>query len=218
MSQSGSGTNALDRGLEAVAAAWQSISRVPESAIWEQSFGAETVSLEKRYRAAPLGPALVVACASFPAWNVYPAVFANLVTGNPVIVKPHPTSVLQMALAVAILRSTLIDLGHPRDLVQLAVDTVASPITSELATHPGIRVIDFTGSARYGAGSSRTPVRHGCTPRRAGSTPSCSTASPTRMRTCERSRALSRCSPLRCARRRRTSTCRRMAWQSPEGD
>ncbi|MBN9208022.1 MAG: aldehyde dehydrogenase family protein [Microbacterium ginsengisoli] len=151
MSQSGSGTNALDRGLEAVAAAWQSISRVPESAIWEQSFGAETVSLEKRYRAAPLGPALVVACASFPAWNVYPAVFANLVTGNPVIVKPHPTSVLQMALAVAILRSTLIDLGHPRDLVQLAVDTVASPITSELATHPGIRVIDFTGSARYGA-------------------------------------------------------------------
>jgi phenylacetic acid degradation protein paaN len=151
MSQSGSGTNALDRGLEAVAAAWQVLSRVPSTASWEQAFGAELVALEKTYRIVPMGPALVVACASFPAWNVYPAVFANLMSGNPVIVKPHPSSVLQMALAVTIMRETLTDAGCAADTVQLAVDSAAEPITSLLATHPDIRIVDFTGSARYGA-------------------------------------------------------------------
>ena len=151
MSQSGSGTNALDRGLEAVAAAWQVLSRVPTAASWEQMFGAELVALEKTYRIVPMGPALVVACASFPAWNVYPAVFANLMAGNPVIVKPHPASVLQMALAVEIMRETLTDAGCAADAVQLAVDSAAEPITSALATHPKVRIVDFTGSARYGA-------------------------------------------------------------------
>jgi phenylacetic acid degradation protein paaN len=151
MSQSGSGTNALDRGLEAVAAAWQVMSRVPSGASWEQAFGAESVALEKTYRIVPMGPALVIACASFPAWNVYPAVFANLMAGNPVIVKPHPSSVLQMALAVKIMRETLTDAGCAADAVQLAVDSAAEPITSVLATHPNMRIVDFTGSARYGA-------------------------------------------------------------------
>lgn len=151
MSQSGSGTNALDRGLEAVAGSWQALQRVPSGAVWEQTFGTEKVSLEKTYRAMPLGIALVVACASFPAWNVYPAVFANLMAGNPVIVKPHPTSVLQMALAVRVLRATLADAGFSPDLVQLATDTVAEPVTSILATHRDVRVVDFTGSQRYGA-------------------------------------------------------------------
>lgn len=151
MSQSGSGTNALDRGLEAVAAAWQVLSRVPTSAAWEQSFGRETVSLQKTYRIVALGPALVVACASFPAWNVYPAVMANLMTGNPVIVKPHPSAVLQMALAAQIMRETLTDAGIDADIVQLAVDSAAEPITSQLATDPGIRIVDFTGSAAYGS-------------------------------------------------------------------
>ncbi|WP_104090129.1 aldehyde dehydrogenase family protein [Arthrobacter sp. GMC3] len=151
MSQSGSGTNALDRGLEAVAAAWQVLSRVPSAAAWEQKFGPELVSLEKKYRIVPLGPALVIACASFPAWNVYPAVFANLMAANPVIVKPHPASVLQMALAVSIMRQTLTDAGCCADAVQLAVDSAAEPVTSVLATHPSIRIVDFTGSARYGS-------------------------------------------------------------------
>lgn len=151
MSQSGSGTNALDRGLEAIAAAWHVLSRIPATATWEQHFGDEVVSLEKTYRIVPLGTALVVACASFPAWNVYPSVFANLMTGNAVILKPHPSSVLQMALAVTIMRETLRDLALNPDLVQLAVDSVADPITSVLATHTDVRIVDFTGSPRYGS-------------------------------------------------------------------
>lgn len=162
MSQSGSGTNALDRGLEALAAAWQVLSRVPSTASWEHSFGGEVVSLQKTYRIVPMGVALVVACASFPAWNVYPAVMANLMTGNPVIVKPHPSSVLQMALAVQIMRATLVDAGCPADTVQLAVDSAAEPITSVLATEPGIRIVDFTGSALYGAlGGGERPAGAG---------------------------------------------------------
>ncbi|UNK71499.1 aldehyde dehydrogenase family protein [Microbacterium sp. H1-D42] len=151
MSQSGSGTNALDRGLEAIAAAWQILSRIPTSATWEQRFGDDVVSLEKNYRIVPLGTALVVACASFPAWNVYPSVFANLMTGNAVILKPHPSSVLQMALAVTVMRETLSEVGCDPDLVQLAVDSAVEPITSVLATHSGVRIVDFTGSPRYGS-------------------------------------------------------------------
>lgn len=151
MSASGSGTNALDRGLDALGMAWLALQRVPETARWDGRFGTSTVSLEKHYRAVPLGPAAVVACASFPAWNVYPAVFANLATGNPVIVKPHPTSVLQMALAVEVMRRTLLDVGANPDAVLLATDTMTSRVTKELVTHPGIRIVDFTGSAQFGA-------------------------------------------------------------------
>lgn len=74
----GSGTNALDRGLEALAATWSALTRVPEKVQWQQTFGKTEVTLNKRYRTRPLGIALVIACASFPAWNAYPAILANL--------------------------------------------------------------------------------------------------------------------------------------------
>jgi phenylacetic acid degradation protein paaN len=150
MSRSGSGTNALDRGLEAVCAAHLALSRVPQSATWSREFGT-TVTLTKTFRAVPLGPAVVVACASFPSWNVYPALFASLATGNPVIVKPHPSSVLQMALAVRTLRDGLGAAGHDPDLVLLATDTVAEPVATTLLTHDGVRIVDFTGSAVFGS-------------------------------------------------------------------
>ncbi|HEY1969066.1 MAG TPA: aldehyde dehydrogenase family protein, partial [Pseudonocardia sp.] len=107
MSRSGSGTNALDRGLEALVKVHELTERIPTTGIWSRHFGRSTVTLEKRYRTVPVGLSTVVACASFPAWNVYPALLANLASGNPVIVKPHPTSVLQMALAVSVCREVL---------------------------------------------------------------------------------------------------------------
>ncbi|NKS56073.1 hypothetical protein GS504_00235 [Rhodococcus hoagii] len=36
-----------------------------------------------------------------PGLDRYPAILANLATGNPVLVKPHPRSVLATARAVA---------------------------------------------------------------------------------------------------------------------
>ena len=151
MACTGSGTNALDRGLEALAMAWSAMTRIPDQLDWQQRFGKSDVLLHKRYRARPLGVALVIACASFPAWNAYPAILANLATGNPVLVKPHPTSILALAMAVEALREALSESGLPADSVQLAVDTADGPIAAQLATNPAVRIVDFTGSPGFGA-------------------------------------------------------------------
>ncbi|MFI6319494.1 aldehyde dehydrogenase family protein [Nonomuraea sp. NPDC050556] len=151
MAAAGSGTNALDRGLEAVAAAWEAMRRVTPSATWTGRFGKHDVSLAKRYRIVPRGVAVVVTCASFPAWNAYPAILANLATGNPVIVKPHPTAVLPMAMAVAACREVLSAAGFDPGLVTLAVDSAERPIAKELIKHPACRIVDFTGSAAFGS-------------------------------------------------------------------
>ena len=150
MACSGSGTNALDRGLEALAMAWAAMTRVPEKVLWQQTFGKTPVTLAKRYRVRPLGTALVITCASFPAWNAYPAILANLAAGNPVLVKPHPRSVLATALAVGVLREVLTEANLPVDAVQLVVDTVDDPIAARLATDPAVRIVDFTGSPVFG--------------------------------------------------------------------
>jgi len=150
MACTGSGTNALDRGLEALAMAWSALTRIPDQVEWSQSFGSSTVTLAKRYRARPVGPALVVACASFPAWNAYPAIMANLATGNPVLVKPHPHSVLATAMAVEVIRDVLVAAGLPADAVQLVVDTMDDPIAARIAEHPSTRIVDFTGSPVFG--------------------------------------------------------------------
>ena len=151
MSCIGSGTNALDRGIEAVAYASEAMRRVPREGRYVKHFGDTPVRLAKRYQIRPRGTAVVITCASFPTWNAYPAILANLATGNPVIVKPHPTSILTMALAVEVAQRVLADAGHPPELVQLAVDTVDEPVTKQLITHPGCRIVDFTGSPAFGA-------------------------------------------------------------------
>ncbi|MDN5766168.1 MAG: aldehyde dehydrogenase family protein [Humibacillus sp.] len=151
MSVAGSGTNALDRGLEALALAYDQLARVPNEARWARHYGTVEVRLTKSYRTVSRGPAAVVACASFPAWNVYPAVFANVMTGNPVIIKPHPSSVLQMAFAVKLFRSVLTEVGLDANLVTLCTDDLAAPVTQDLVTHPGVRIVDFTGSAVFGS-------------------------------------------------------------------
>lgn len=150
MACSGSGTNALDRGLEAVAMAWAAMDRVPATVTWQQTFGKTPVTLHKRFRPRPLGTALVIACASFPAWNAYPAILVNLATGNPVLVKPHPRSVLATAVAVQVIREVLTDAGLPVDAVQLVVDTVDQPLAGDLAADPATRIVDFTGSQGFG--------------------------------------------------------------------
>lgn len=151
MAFAGGGPNAQERGLEAIAYAWQEMSRIPATATWERAFGSTTVKLDKQYRLMPRGIAVVITCATFPTWNGYPALFANLATGNPVIVKPHPLTILPMALAVEICRETLRDAGFDPNLVMLAADTIAEPIAKQLVQHPDTAIIDFTGSSHFGA-------------------------------------------------------------------
>jgi len=146
----GSGANALDRGMEALVYAHKAMTDIPGRATWAKQFGATRTSLEKRYHFVPRGIALVICCATFPSWNAYPAVMANLMTGNPVVLKPHPGGILPMAIAVRDMRETLAACGADPNLVTLAADTLEAPIAGQFFDRDDVGIIDFTGSQRFG--------------------------------------------------------------------
>ena len=153
---SGSGPNALDRGIEALAYAAKAMRDVLPAVRWDRTFGKEDVSLDKHYTLVPRGIGLVICCASFPTWNAYPAMFASLSTGNPVIVKPHPIAILPMAIVVQECRRVLADYGCDPNLVTLAVDTLDAPVAQRFIDDPAVQIIDFTGSPRYGGYLEKT--------------------------------------------------------------
>ena len=106
------GPHAQDRGLEAVAYAYEEMTRCPSRADWTKRVGKdETVTLAKTYRVVPRGIGVVVGCSTFPTWNSYPGLFASLATGNAVVVKPHPGAVLPLALTVRVARDVLREAG-----------------------------------------------------------------------------------------------------------
>jgi len=151
MSYAGSGVNALDRGIEALAYAQDAMRVVPRRARWSRDFGSTTIALDKTYRLVPRGVAVCFACASFPTWNAFPSMMASLATGNAVIVKPHPATVLPMAITVEIFRQTIAEAGWDPNLVTLAMDSVAEPIGRHIVQHPQAAIIDFTGSVAFGS-------------------------------------------------------------------
>lgn len=145
------GPHALDRGLEAVAYAWDEMSRVPKSATWEKPQGKnEPIKMEKQYRIVPRGVALVIGCSTFPTWNSYPGLFASLVAGNAVVVKPHPGAVLPLAIAVETAREVLREGGFDPNVVTLAAHGKGDDAPRELALRREIKLIDFTGSPANG--------------------------------------------------------------------
>lgn len=145
------GPHAQDRGLEAVAMVWEEATRFPLSARWEKPRGkAEPIVMEKGWTLVPAGLALTIGCNTFPTWNGYPGIFASLAAGNPVIVKPHPAAILPLALTARVAREVLAEAGLPSDAVLLAVDEPGAEITKDLATHPAVKLIDYTGSGAFG--------------------------------------------------------------------
>lgn len=151
MAFAGCGANALDRGLEALAYAYKAMTDVPATANWERRFGAgPAIRLRKRFRLIPRGTAVVVTCATFPQWNGYPAIMANLATANPVVLKPHPKTTLPVALFVRAMREVLAENGMDPNLVTMVADTRDAPVTVALLQHPDTAIIDFTGGPRFG--------------------------------------------------------------------
>ncbi len=140
--------HALDRGLEAVASAYREMKQVPARAVWEkpQGAGRTTLRLDKTYRVVPRGIDLVVSNPLSPTWNAFPAIFASLATGNPVIVKPHPSAILPLAISVAAARMTLKEEGFDPGLISLLVDDETDAVARIAALRPEIRLIDVTGS------------------------------------------------------------------------
>ena len=145
------GPHAQDRGVEAVTYAWQEMSRIPSDAQWIKPQGKnDPISMHKHFSIVPRGIALVIGCSTFPTWNGYPGMFASLATGNTVIVKPHPSAILPLALTVRIAREVLQEAGFNPDVVMLAVHDAKENMAQELALRPEVKIIDFTGSSTNG--------------------------------------------------------------------
>jgi phenylacetic acid degradation protein paaN len=150
MSFQAGGPHAQDRALEAVVAGLVEQERVPATVLWEKPGRDAPVRMRKDYRIVPRGVALVIGCNTFPTWNAYPGIFASLVTGNPVVVKPHPRAVLPLAISVAAAREVLAEAGFDPALVQLAPDGDGGRLGAELALRPEVAIIDYTGGPSFG--------------------------------------------------------------------
>ncbi|MCH2143149.1 MAG: phenylacetic acid degradation protein PaaN [Phycisphaerales bacterium] len=145
------GPHAQDRGLEAVAYAWREMTRCPREATWTKKVSkTEVVTLDKTWRVVPRGIAANIGCSTFPTWNGYPGLFASLMTGNAVMVKPHPGAVLPLAITVETARAVLRDAGFDPNLVTLACDSVEQPVAQDLVIRDEIRIVDFTGGNVFG--------------------------------------------------------------------
>jgi phenylacetic acid degradation protein paaN len=156
MSFQASGPHSNDRALEAIAMGLHEQSRFPESVEWIKPMGRDKegnpmfVKQNKMYKTVPIGISLCVGCSTFPVWNTAPAIYASLITGNPVIVKPHPMSIYPIAIMVQEIQIALQDNGFDANLIQLATDTPSAPITKDLATNDAVKLIDYTGGSSFG--------------------------------------------------------------------
>ncbi len=146
-----SGPHAADRALEAIAAGYEELSRFPSSALWDKPMGKFNLQLKKEWRAVPKGISVVIGCSTFPTWNSVTGIYGSLITGNPVIVKPHPGAILPIAIVVAEIQQVLVENNLDASICQLGVDTFDKMITKELAEHPDVKLIDYTGNSPFGS-------------------------------------------------------------------
>ncbi|RPI68634.1 MAG: aldehyde dehydrogenase family protein, partial [Ignavibacteriae bacterium] len=114
-----SGPHGFDRALEALALGYAAQTQFAPNVSWTKPMGKISVTIEKTYRLVPKGINVVIGCSTFPVWNTTPGMFAGLVTGNSVIIKPHPGAVYPIAIIVAELRKALADAGLDPNICQL---------------------------------------------------------------------------------------------------
>lgn len=166
MSFQAGGPHAQDRAIEAIAAGLVEQERVPASVVWEKpgrdrEGNPAPTRMQKDYRLVPRGVALVIGCNTFPTWNAYPGIFASLVTGNPVVVKPHPRAVLPLAISVEVAREVLAEAGFDPALVQLAAEADGQGLAKTLAERDEVAIIDYTGGPTFGAWLEESAAAHG---------------------------------------------------------
>lgn len=146
-----SGPHAADRGLEAIAAGYEELKRFPSSTVWDKPMGKFNIQLNKEWRAVPKGISVVIGCSTFPTWNSVTGIYGSLITGNPVVVKPHPGAILPIAIVVGEIQKVLSENNYDPNICQLGVDTYDRMITKELAEHKEVKLIDFTGNSAFGS-------------------------------------------------------------------
>lgn len=146
-----SGPHSADRALEAIAAGYEELTKYPEHVVWDKPMGKFNITLNKTWKPVPKGISLVIGCSTFPVWNSLPGIYASLITGNPVIIKPHPGAILPLAMVVDEINKVLNEYGLPSGICQLAPDKPENPIALELAKHEEVKIIDFTGNSSFGS-------------------------------------------------------------------
>ena len=151
MSFQASGPHAADRALEAIAAGFEELQRFPAKALWDKPMGKFNIQLNKEWRAVPKGISVVIGCSTFPTWNSVTGIYGSLMTGNSVLVKPHPGAILPIAIFVAEIQKVLEENKLDVNICQLAADTFDKMITKELAEHRDVKLIDFTGNSVFGS-------------------------------------------------------------------
>ena len=145
------GPHALDRGLEALAYAYHEMTRLPRTMRWNKPQGKrDPLVIDKEWRVIPRGLAVAIGVSTFPTWNGYPGILASLATGNPVVVKPHPATILPFAIFAETARAVLAEAGFDADVVQLGVDTGDAPIAKDLVMDPRVKLVDYTGGPLFG--------------------------------------------------------------------
>jgi phenylacetic acid degradation protein paaN len=145
------GPHALDRALEAVAYAYAEQKRLPGDLRWEKPQGSRpTLAIDKRWIVRPRGVAVTIGVSTFPTWNGYPGIFASLATGNAVIVKPHPETILPLALVVRTAREVFAEAGFSTDVIQLLVDAPGDLVGKDLVMRPEVGIVDYTGGTGFG--------------------------------------------------------------------
>lgn len=91
----------------------------------------------------PRGVSLLFVGEESPCWAPYPAAFANLVTGNTLLVSPSPLGAESALVLVETWRAVLSDHGLPADTVQLAIAPEDDLyFVRELVSHHLIALID----------------------------------------------------------------------------
>ncbi|QNL20802.1 phenylacetic acid degradation protein PaaN [Hyphobacterium sp. CCMP332] len=145
-----SGPHAADRALEAIAAGYEELNRFPKEAVWDKPMGKYNIKLKKSWTAVPKGLGLVIGCSTFPTWNSVPGIYASLITGNPVIIKPHPMSILPIAILSAEIQNVLAENGLPKEICQFAPDSPENLISKKLAEDGNVKLIDYTGGSEFG--------------------------------------------------------------------
>lgn len=145
------GPHALDRALEAIAYTYAEQHRLPAPMTWEKPQGKrEPLVIDKEWVIRPRGVAVTIGVSTFPTWNGYPGIFASLAAGNPVIVKPHPATILPFAIMVETARAGFQDAGFDPNLVTLLTDTPGVPVAKDLVMHPAVAIVDYTGGPSFG--------------------------------------------------------------------
>ncbi len=150
MSFQASGPHACDRVLEVLAMAYDQLSVFPSQVEWSKNLGKFDLKISKNYKPISKGISLVIGCSTFPTWNTVPGLYASLISGNPVIVKPHPKAVYPIAIFVDELQKEFVKNGLSSNIVQMAIDKSSEPITKLLCEKEEIKLIDYTGNSEFG--------------------------------------------------------------------